>query len=58
MALMFHKYEFSGASKPIGNGIYVGALKEAREALEARVEVSIPAILSSYSTMWSGRLVH
>jgi putative transcriptional regulator len=38
MALMFHKYDFGGASKPIGNGIYVGALKEAREALEARVE--------------------
>ena len=36
MAIMFHKYEFGGASKPIGNGIYLGALKEAREALEAR----------------------
>ena len=38
MAMMFHKHKFGGSSKYIGNGIYVGALKEAREALEARVE--------------------
>ena len=36
MAIMFHKYPFDGASKLVGNGIYVGGLKEARMALEDR----------------------
>lgn len=36
MAVMFHKYAFEGASKDVGNGIYVGGLKEARLALEDR----------------------
>jgi putative AlgH/UPF0301 family transcriptional regulator len=36
MALMFHKHELGGAAKYIGNGIYVGGLREAREALEER----------------------
>ena len=37
MALMFHKFEFEGASKHVGNGIYIGGLKEAVKALEERV---------------------
>jgi len=36
MAVMFHKYDLKGLSKYIGGGIYVGALKEARELVENR----------------------
>jgi len=37
MAVMFHKYDLKGFSKYIGGGIYVGALKEAREMVEERL---------------------
>lgn len=36
MAVMFHKFPFEGSSKHVGNGMYVGGLKEARQALEER----------------------
>mmetsp|Transcript_9139 Transcript_9139/g.15135 ORF Transcript_9139/g.15135 Transcript_9139/m.15135 type:complete len:225 (+) Transcript_9139:120-794(+) len=34
-AVMFHKYDLGGYSKPLGNGLYVGGLKEAKETVEA-----------------------
>jgi putative transcriptional regulator len=34
-AIMIHKFDFDGAAKHLGNGIYVGGLRQARELVEA-----------------------
>lgn len=34
-AIMIHGFEFGGVSKHIGNGIYLGGMKQARDAVEA-----------------------
>jgi putative AlgH/UPF0301 family transcriptional regulator len=36
MAMMLHKYELGGTSKPIGNGIYLGGMKEAQSLVKNR----------------------
>jgi putative transcriptional regulator len=34
-AIMIHKFDFDGAAKHLGNGVYVGGLRQARELVEA-----------------------
>jgi putative transcriptional regulator len=34
-AIMIHKFDFNGAAKHLGNGVYVGGLRQARELIEA-----------------------
>jgi putative transcriptional regulator len=36
MAMMFHSYAFEGTAKPVGSGIFIGGLKEAREMVEGK----------------------
>lgn len=36
MAMMFHKYPLDGTAKYIGNGIYLGGLKKAKEIVAER----------------------